>query len=161
MNFELSAEQQEIHERAAEFADREVAHAADLDREDRVPFETLEKLAEMGFMGLCVPEEYGGRGGLPLLRAADRGDQPRRRWCRRDARPHERGTLPIVMYGDEDQKARCRILLRETRSGPSPSPSPLQAPTRPRYRRPPSGSKAATGSRATSSGSRTAASPAP
>ena len=63
MNFELSAEQQEIHERAAEFADRELAHyAADLDREDRVPFETLEKLAQMGFMGLCVPEEYGGAG---------------------------------------------------------------------------------------------------
>ena len=58
MNFELSKEQREIKARAAEFADREVApHAAELDREDRVPFETLEKLAEMGLMGLCVPEE--------------------------------------------------------------------------------------------------------
>ena len=39
--------------------------------------------------------------------------------------------------------------LAQGNRGPSPSPSPLQAPTRPRYRRPPSGSKAATGSRAT------------
>ena len=63
MNFGLSTEQQEIRDRAAEFADREVApYAAELDREDRVPFETLEKLSEMGFMGLCVPEEYGGAG---------------------------------------------------------------------------------------------------
>src|SRR3712207_8816420 len=63
MNFELSKEQQEIKERAAEFADREVApYAAELDREDRFPTETFEKLADMGFMGLCVPEEYGGMG---------------------------------------------------------------------------------------------------
>ena len=63
MNFELSAEQQEIKTQAAEFADREVAPpAAELDREDRVPYETLEKLSEVGFMGLCVPEEYGGTG---------------------------------------------------------------------------------------------------
>ena len=63
MDFALTDEQREIRERAAEFADREVApHAAELDREDRVPFETLEKLSELGFMGLCVPEEYGGAG---------------------------------------------------------------------------------------------------
>src|SRR3712207_8587108 len=63
MNFELTAEQQEIKTQVAEFADREVApYAAELDREDRVPFETLEKLAGIGFMGLCVPEEYGGGG---------------------------------------------------------------------------------------------------
>jgi alkylation response protein AidB-like acyl-CoA dehydrogenase len=42
MNFERSAEQREIKKRAAQFADREVApYAAELDREDRVPFETL------------------------------------------------------------------------------------------------------------------------
>ena len=51
MNFELSAEQQEIHERAAEAGAGR--YAADLDREDRVPFETLEKLAQMGFMLAC------------------------------------------------------------------------------------------------------------
>ncbi|MCA1847528.1 MAG: acyl-CoA dehydrogenase family protein, partial [Actinobacteria bacterium] len=63
MNFELSKEQQETKERAAEFADREVApYAAELDREDRFPAETFEKLADVGFMGLCVPEEYGGAG---------------------------------------------------------------------------------------------------
>ena len=63
MNFGLTEEQQKTQAQAAEFADMEVApNAAALDREDRVPFETLEKLSEMGFMGLCVPEEYGGAG---------------------------------------------------------------------------------------------------
>jgi alkylation response protein AidB-like acyl-CoA dehydrogenase len=47
MKFELDGAQQEIKERAAEFADREVApYAAELDREDRFPTETFEKLAD-------------------------------------------------------------------------------------------------------------------
>src|SRR5919107_4529466 len=63
MDFELSSKQREIKDRAAEFADRELApYAADLDGEDKVPFEALGKMADAGFMGLCVPEEYGGGG---------------------------------------------------------------------------------------------------
>ena len=43
MNFALGTEQQEVKARAAEFADREVApYAAELDRDDRVPYGTLE-----------------------------------------------------------------------------------------------------------------------
>src|ERR671916_260428 len=109
MNFELSAEQQEIKTQAAEFADREVApYAAELDREDRVPFETLQKLAGIGFMGLCVPEEYGGAGSdflsyclmLEEISRADAGVGVTL------AVHTSAGTLPIVVYGDEDQKAR-------------------------------------------------------
>ena len=109
MNFSLSPEQQEVRERAARFADREVApHAADLDREDRVPFETLEKMAGAGFMGLCVPEEYGGAGAdflsycllLEELSRADAGVGATL------AVHTSAGTVPIVMYGTEEQKAR-------------------------------------------------------
>src|SRR5215203_4654017 len=109
MNFELSAEQHEIKERSAEFADREVAPcAAELDREDRVPFETLEKLAEMGFMGLCVPEEYGGAGSdflsyVLLIEEISRADAGAGVTL---AVHTSAGTLPIVMYGSEDQKTR-------------------------------------------------------
>jgi alkylation response protein AidB-like acyl-CoA dehydrogenase len=109
MNFELSKEQQEIEERAAEFADQEVApYAAELDREDRFPAETFEKLAKMGFMGLCVPEEYGGAGAdflsyvllLEEISYADAGVGVTL------AVHTSAGTLPILMYGDEEQKAR-------------------------------------------------------
>jgi alkylation response protein AidB-like acyl-CoA dehydrogenase len=109
MNFELSKEQQEIKERAAEFVDREVApYAAELDREDRFPAETFEKLAEMGFMGLCVPEEYGGTGAdflsyvlaLEEISRADAGVGVTL------AVHTSAGTLPILMYGDEDQRSR-------------------------------------------------------
>jgi len=63
MDFELSPEQREIQAVAREFADAEIApHAAAWDREHRFPHELVPKLAELGFMGVCVPEELGGAG---------------------------------------------------------------------------------------------------
>jgi alkylation response protein AidB-like acyl-CoA dehydrogenase len=109
MNFELSRAQEEIKERAAGFADREVApHAAQLDREDRFPAETFEKLAGMGLMGLCVPEEYGGAGSdflsyVLLLEEISRADAGVGVTL---AVHTSAGTLPILMYGSEEQKAR-------------------------------------------------------
>jgi alkylation response protein AidB-like acyl-CoA dehydrogenase len=121
MNFELGTEQQEVKARAAEFADREVApYAAELDRDDRIPFETLEKLSEMGFMGLCVPEEYGGAGSdflsyCLLIEEISRADAGIGVTL---AVHTSAGTLPIVMYGSEDQKARwVPDLARGTRIG--------------------------------------------
>ena len=109
MNFELSKEQQEIRGRAAEFAAREVApRAAEWDREARFPAEVFEKLSAAGFMGLCVPEEYGG-GGADFLSYALLIEEI----SRADAgvgvtlAVHtSAGTLPILTYGTEDQKSR-------------------------------------------------------
>src|SRR5215203_5979794 len=109
MNFDHTGEQREIKERAAEFADDEVApHAPDLDREDRVPFETLEKMADAGLMGLCVPEEYGGAGAgflsyCLLIEEISRADAGVGVTL---AVHTSAGTLPIVMFGTEEQKAR-------------------------------------------------------
>jgi alkylation response protein AidB-like acyl-CoA dehydrogenase len=109
MDFGLNREQQEIKERAAEFADREVApSAAELDREDRFPAEIFEKLAEAGFMGLCVPEEYGGAGTdflsyMLLLEEISRADAGVGVTL---AVHTSAGTLPILMYGTEEQRAR-------------------------------------------------------
>ena len=109
MDFELGKEQREIRARAAEFADREVApHAADLDREDRFPAKTFEKLAELGWMGLCVPAEYGGAGMdflsyVLLLEEISRADAGVGVTL---AVHTSAGTLPILMYGDDEQKTR-------------------------------------------------------
>ena len=109
MNFGLTGHQREIKDRASEFADREVAPgAAALDREDRVPFETLEKMAEAGFMGLCVPEEYGGAGAdflsyCLLIEEISRADAGVGVTL---AVHTSAGTLPILMFGAEEQKAR-------------------------------------------------------
>ena len=109
MNFELGKEQQEIQERAAEFSDREVAPcAAEWDREARFPAEVFKRLAGAGFMGLCVPEEYGG-GGTDFLSYALLIEEI----SRADAgvgvtlAVHtSAGTLPILLYGNEDQRSR-------------------------------------------------------
>ncbi|HEY5674275.1 MAG TPA: acyl-CoA dehydrogenase family protein [Malonomonas sp.] len=63
MNLDLNEEQKLIQQTAREFAETELAPvAAQLDRGgDQQPFFTnLRKLAELGFMGLNVREEYGG-----------------------------------------------------------------------------------------------------
>ena len=109
MNFELGKEQQQIQERAAEFSDREVApYAAEWDREARFPAEVFKRLAGAGFMGLCVPEEHGG-GGTDFLSYALLIEEI----SRADAgvgvtlAVHtSAGTLPILIYGNEDQRSR-------------------------------------------------------
>src|SRR5919199_6018477 len=109
MDFDLSAAQQDVRERAAEFANREVApHAAEWDLEDRFPAEVFEKLAEAGFMGLCVPEEYGGGGAdflsyVLLLEEISRADAGVGATL---AVHTSAGTLPVLIYGSEEQKAR-------------------------------------------------------
>src|ERR671917_452240 len=63
MDFELSPEQREIQALAREFAAAEIEpHAATWDREHKFPREVFAKLAELGLMGTCVPDEYGGAG---------------------------------------------------------------------------------------------------
>jgi alkylation response protein AidB-like acyl-CoA dehydrogenase len=109
MNFELTGYQQEIKVNASRFADGQLApNAAELDREDRVSFETLEKLAETGFTGLCVPAQYGGAGSdflsyCLLIEEISRADAGVGVTL---AVHTSAGTLPILMFGNEEQKAR-------------------------------------------------------
>lgn len=63
MNLDLSEEQKLIQDTAREFATAELAPvAAELDRggDRQIFFDNLKKLAELGFMGLNVRDEYGG-----------------------------------------------------------------------------------------------------
>lgn len=61
--FKLTDEQRDIQELIRSFAQNEVAPlAAEIDEQSRFPAENIEALANMGFMGICVPEEYGGAG---------------------------------------------------------------------------------------------------
>ena len=63
IDFELSDEQRLIRDTAREFADNEIApRARDNDRAGRFDHEMVARLAEMGFLGPILPEEYGGRG---------------------------------------------------------------------------------------------------
>lgn len=60
---ELTEEQQMIRDLARDFAENEIKPiAAEIDREGRFPSELVKKMGELGFMGIFVPEQYGGSG---------------------------------------------------------------------------------------------------
>ena len=64
MDFTLSEEQILIQNMAREFAQKEVAPiAAEIDRDQKFPYETIKRMGEQGLFGLFVPEELGGGGG--------------------------------------------------------------------------------------------------
>ena len=67
MNFELTEEQRMIRDTARDFAAREIApKASEIDKGSRWPDEIVKRLAELGFLGMAIPEEFGG-GGLDTL----------------------------------------------------------------------------------------------
>jgi butyryl-CoA dehydrogenase len=63
LSFDLSDEHRMIRETAREFARREILpQAAEHDRTGRFPAELVTKMAELGLMGVAVPETWGGSG---------------------------------------------------------------------------------------------------
>ncbi len=63
MDYALSDEQRAIKEEVARFAENEIAPvAAEYDREEKYPYEVMEKATEMGLPGAHFPVEYGGAG---------------------------------------------------------------------------------------------------
>ena len=61
--FALSAEHEMIRQAARDFAQKEIAPiAAEFDESGEFPAKTIQKMGEIGFMGIEVPEDYGGAG---------------------------------------------------------------------------------------------------
>jgi len=109
VDFELSVHQREIQALTRDFAAAEIEpHAAEWDREHHFPRELYAKLAELGLMGVCIPEEYGGAGAdflsyvlvLEELSRADAGVGV-------TVAVHTSAVaLPLLMFGTDEQKAR-------------------------------------------------------
>jgi alkylation response protein AidB-like acyl-CoA dehydrogenase len=109
VNFELSDDQREIQALAREFARAEIdPHAADWDREHAFPRDLIAKLAEVGFMGVCIPDEYGGAGAdflsyILVLEELSRGDAG----VGVTVAVHTSAvTLPILTFGSDEQRSR-------------------------------------------------------
>ena len=109
MDFDLTQDQREIQALTREFARAEIdPHAAEWDREHHFPRELYGRLAELGLMGVCVPEEYGGGGAdflsyilvLEELSRADAGVGVT------VAVHTSAATLPLLAYGTDEQKSR-------------------------------------------------------
>jgi alkylation response protein AidB-like acyl-CoA dehydrogenase len=109
MDFGLTPEQREIQALAHELAEAEIVpNAGAWDRDHRFPKELFPKLADLGLMGVCVPEEYGGAGAdflsyilvLEELSRADAGVGV-------TVAVHTSATtLPILAFGTQEQKTR-------------------------------------------------------
>lgn len=59
----LSDQQLRLQAQAKELADGAIAaRAATVDRTEEYPWDNIEELTRMGFMGMTIPQAYGGRG---------------------------------------------------------------------------------------------------
>src|SRR3712207_4624055 len=63
IDFELTEDHEAIRQTVREFAQREVApHIKEWDEKQHFERALLGKMAELGILGVCIPEEYGGAG---------------------------------------------------------------------------------------------------
>ena len=107
MDLDLTQEQQLVRDTVREFARERVAPVAEeLDRESRFPYELVAELAELGLMGLPIPEEYGGAGGDTVSYALAIEELTRidSSVAITVAAHTSLGTMPIFLFGSEEQK---------------------------------------------------------
>src|SRR2546427_2024946 len=107
MDFDLSPEQELIRRTVREFALERVAPMAEeLDREHRFPYELVGEMAELGLMGILIPQEYGGGGGdmLSYAIAIEELTRVDSSVAITVAAHTSLGTMPIYLYGTEEQK---------------------------------------------------------
>ena len=117
MDLDLTAEQELVRDTVRAFArDRVAPVAEELDRESRFPYELVAELAELGLMGLPIPEEYGGAGGDTVSYALAIEELTRidSSVAITVAAHTSLGTMPIYLFGSEEQR---RQWLPELASG--------------------------------------------
>jgi butyryl-CoA dehydrogenase len=70
MNFQLDEEHRQIRDTVANFAEREIKpHSAQWDKTEHFPRGVIEKIGELGFLGVSFPERFGGGGADSLAQA--------------------------------------------------------------------------------------------
>jgi short-chain 2-methylacyl-CoA dehydrogenase len=109
MNFDPTDEQRRWRDLAREFAQGEIRpRAAELDREQKFPYDIVREMASLGLMGLTLPEEYGGSGGDFVaynlaLEEISRADTS----VGITMEAHiSLGCAPIAAYGTQEQKEK-------------------------------------------------------
>ncbi len=107
LSYDLSDEHELIRTTVREFAEQRIAPVAEeLDREHRFPYDIVSELAELGLMGIPIPEEYEGAGSDTLAYAIAIEELTRvdSSVAITVAAHTSLGTMPIFLYGTEEQK---------------------------------------------------------
>jgi short/branched chain acyl-CoA dehydrogenase len=107
LNLDLSEEHELVRRTVRDFAQERIAPVAEeLDREHRFPYDIVAELAELGLMGIPVPEEYGGAGGdtLAYTIAVEELTRVDSSVAITVAAHTSLGTMPFLLYGTEEQK---------------------------------------------------------
>ena len=114
MDFNLSNEHKLIRKMMAEFTEAVVKPiTAETDRTAEYPRDTIEQLFDLGIMGMCVPEEYGGAGADPLAAAIAVEELAKQCASTADILATHNGLCcdPILNYGTPEQKAKYLPML--------------------------------------------------
>jgi alkylation response protein AidB-like acyl-CoA dehydrogenase len=107
VNFDLGQEHELLRDTVRQFALEKVAPVAEaLDKQKRFPYDLVAELAELGLMGMTIPEEYGGAGTDTLAYAIAVEELTRvdSSVAITVAAHHSLGTLPIYCFGSAEQK---------------------------------------------------------
>jgi short-chain 2-methylacyl-CoA dehydrogenase len=117
LNLDLPEELELLRSTVREFAEERIAPVAEeLDREHRFPYDLVAELAELGLMGIPIPEEHGGGGGDTLSYAIAIEELARidSSVAITVAAHTSLGTMPIFLFGTEEQR---RAWLPDLASG--------------------------------------------
>jgi alkylation response protein AidB-like acyl-CoA dehydrogenase len=109
VDFDLSPEHELLRGTVREFAVERIAPVAEeLDREHRFPYDLVAELAELGLMGIPIPEEYGGAGADTLAYAIAIEELTRidSSVAITVAAHTSLGTMPVFLFGSDEQKER-------------------------------------------------------
>ena len=107
MNFDLEQEHELVRSTVRDFAEERVAPMAEeLDRESRFPYDLVAEMAELGLMGMTIPEDYGGAGAdtVSYAIAVEELTRVDSSVAITMAAHHSLGTLPIFSFGTVEQK---------------------------------------------------------
>jgi butyryl-CoA dehydrogenase len=107
--YDLSEEERLIQQTAREYADSKVAPvAAENDKKGQFPRAAVEGLAELGFMGMLIPEEYGGAavGNFCLVLALEEINRACASTGVTMSVHNSLASSPIVRFGNEETKKK-------------------------------------------------------
>jgi len=114
MNFELDSNQKLIQEMVREFAVNELEPmAVEIDKTREFPWANIKKMAELGLLGMIIPEQYGG-GGMDFVSLAIAVEEISKACASTGVIVAVNQSLtayPILQFGNDEQKKKYLPIL--------------------------------------------------